>query len=107
MDRTVAERKAAVLSIQEGWDFIFQQGALLTLFPIEDWLDELNRADTIAPILDPSAYRDYLYSGKGELIKDLLCAALTFKRAVLKAQQQIKANPALGEPHPDYREAAR
>jgi hypothetical protein len=105
--RASQEDKQAIISIHEGWNVVFRQGALLTLFPIEEWLDGLNRADTIAPILDPTAYRDYLYSGKGELIKDLLSAALTFKRAVLKAQEQIKATPALGEPHPDYREEGR
>jgi hypothetical protein len=101
------QQKQEIVSMQDGLNFILSQGALFTLFPIEDWLDGLRRADTIAPILDPTLYRDYLYSGKGELITDLLTAALAFKRAILKAQEQVKANPALGEPHPAYREVGR
>ena len=86
---------------------VFQQGALLAMFPIEEWLQQLQRAETLAPILDPTLYRDYIYSGRDELIRELLEGALAFKRAVVKAQEKIKENPTLGEPHPRYRAGAQ
>lgn len=86
-NRTIPPQAQA---LREEWTIIFQQGAMLAMFPIEEWLEQLDRADTIVPILDPTLYRDYIYSGKGEIVKDVLRAALTFKRAIMKAQQQVK-----------------
>lgn len=80
----------AIQATQDGWTIVFQQGAMLALMPIELWLEAFDKADTVAPITDPTLYRKYLYSGKGELIKDVLRAALTFKQAILKAQATAK-----------------
>jgi len=91
------EDSEAIAAMQDGWTFVFQQGAMLALMPMEDWLKAFDRADSIAPILDPTLYRDYLYSGKGELIRDVLSAALTFKRAILEAQAEVESNPRLRE----------
>lgn len=99
------EQAAKVSSAQEDWKIIFQQGALIAMFPIEEWLEGFSRVDTIAPILDPTAYRDYLYSGKGELIQDVLRAALAFKRAILEAQRRVTEDPRLGLPVPGYEKA--
>src|SRR5579875_3260893 len=67
---------AEVLALQDGWEFVMQQGAMLALMPIEQWLADFDRADSAGPILDPTLYREYLYSGKGELIRGVLRAAL-------------------------------
>lgn len=88
MEREVAE-KPEVIALQEGWTFVMNQGASLVMLPIEEWLAGLERADAIAPILDPILYRAYLYSGKGEVIKDVLRAALVFKRAIVEARKKI------------------
>lgn len=80
----------AVKATTDGWSFVFQQGAMLALMPIEDWLEAFDKAESIAPITDPTLYRDYLYDGKGEIIKNVLVAALNFKRAILKAQKEVK-----------------
>lgn len=87
--------RQAVQDLQDGWSFVMSQGAMIALFPIEDWLEALERAETVGPILDPTLFRDYLYCGKGPIIKDVLRAALTLKQAVVKAQQQITADPKL------------
>lgn len=78
---------------RQGWDFVFRQGAMIALMPIEDWLTALDRAETVGPILDPTLYRDYLQSGKGEVIKDVLHAALAFKRVIVAAQEKVKSHP--------------
>lgn len=88
-DMTLTDEEA-IQATQDGWTIVFQQGAMIALMPIELWLDAFEKADTIAPITDPTLYREYLYSGKGELIKDILRAALTFKQAILKAQKEAK-----------------
>lgn len=78
----------AVQATADGWSFVFRQGAMLALMPIEDWLEAFDKAESIAPITDPTLYRDY--NGKGEIIKNVLVAALNFKRAILKAQKEVK-----------------
>lgn len=85
----------AIADLQAAWDIVFQQGALLAEFPIEGWLAAFSYAESIAPILDPTLSRDYMYSGKGEVIKDVLSAALVFKQAILKARKQVEENPRL------------
>ena len=77
------------------WSVVMSQGAMLAMLPIQESLDALNRADTVAWILDPTLYREYLYSGKGELIKDVLQGALQFVAAIKRAQAKVEANPRL------------
>ena len=74
---------------KQGAEMLMSQGAMIALFPIEKWLSDLERADAIAPILDPTLYRAYIYSGRDNMLKDVLSAALGFKRAILKAQQDV------------------
>jgi hypothetical protein len=88
-------KTTTVEDTMQGWDLVFQQGVLLSHLPIEEWLAAFGKAESIAPILDPTLYRNYIYSGKGEVIKDVLNAALTFKNAILKAQKQVKENQKL------------
>jgi hypothetical protein len=85
------EKEAAVVELQTLWSMVMNQGALLAMLPIEESLRDLERSETIAPILDPTLFRDYLYSGKGDLIKDVLRAAVQFKAAILKAQEQVRS----------------
>lgn len=88
----------SVRETQEGWAFVMQQGALLALMPIEDWLTAFERAETLGPILDPTLYRNYLYSSKGDVIKEVLAAAMVFKRAILKAQKDVASSERLRTP---------
>ena len=81
-------------STLDGWDFVMRQGAMLALLPIEDWLSAFDRAEALGPILDPTLYREYLFSGKGEIIKDVLHHALLFKRAIQRAQAAVEAKGA-------------
>jgi hypothetical protein len=74
--------------LQELWSFVMAQGALIASLPIEESLQALEHSESIAPILDPTLYRDYIYSGRGELIKDVMRAALTFKQAILAAEEK-------------------
>jgi hypothetical protein len=80
----------AIQATQDGWTFVFQQGAMLALMPIEEWLEAFDRAEAIAPITDPTLYRDFIYDSKGEIIKDILKGALVFKQAIIKAQKEVK-----------------
>src|SRR5215510_9322440 len=81
------EGKQIIQDMQEGWSLLFNWGKVIAMLPIEAWLESLERADTTAPILDPTLYRDYLYSGKGPIIKTMLRGALEFKRAILQCQK--------------------
>jgi hypothetical protein len=79
------------IDFKQGAEMLMSQGSMIALFPIEKWLADLQRADAIAPILDPTLYRDYIYSGRDEMLKSVLSAALGFKRAIVKAQQDVTA----------------
>lgn len=72
-------------------ELIIQQGALLAQLPLEDMLAKLNTAETLAPMLDPTLYHNYLYSGRDKVTKDLLQAAIHFKAVIVKLQEQVKA----------------
>jgi len=75
---------------KDGVQMLITQGALIAMLPVERWLEELNRAETLAPILDPTLFRDYLYSGRDHMLKDVLNAAIQYKAAILKAQKDFK-----------------
>lgn len=82
-------KSESVQEMQQGWMFVMQQAAMLAFMPIEDWLEKFNIAESIGPIVEPSMYRDYIYSQNEEIIKEVLKAALVFKRAILSAQAKI------------------
>jgi len=71
------------------WDLLLGQAAIIAEMPIEKWLDDFDRAETLGPILDPTLYRSYLYSKKGDVLKAVFNAALTLKRAVLEARERV------------------
>jgi hypothetical protein len=79
----------AIQVLTEGWDLLFNNARLIAMLPIEQWVEGLERAESAAPVLDPTLYRDYIYSGKGEIIISVMRAALTLKNAVLEAQPKL------------------
>lgn len=81
----------------EGFELLCTQARLIAMFPLEEWREAFNRAETVAPILDPTTYREYLYSKKPEIIKDIIDAAIVLKRAVMKHQPTIAAMRERGE----------
>jgi hypothetical protein len=61
----------------------------IAMLPLEEMLESLNLAESLCPVLDPTLYREYVYSDKAQLVKKLLEAALPLKRVVLQAQPII------------------
>jgi hypothetical protein len=84
-------------TLTEGFEFVCQQARLIAMMPIEDWLRALDRAETLGPVVDPTLYREYIYSKKPEILKKVLLAALALKRVVLEAQPAIVDIMARGE----------
>lgn len=82
----------AVSETQQGWDLLISQARIIAMLPLEDWLTAFERAETLAPILDPTLYRDYIYDKekKGEAIKEIIRAALPLKTAILKLQERYR-----------------
>lgn len=70
-------------------DLLITQAKMFEVLPMQRELDGLQRADSVATILDPTLYRDYLYSGKGPHIKRILQAGVNFQREVLSAAQDL------------------
>jgi hypothetical protein len=74
----------------EGFEFLCSQCAVIALLPLEDWLAALNRAESVAPVINPTLYRDYEYSNKAQFIKKLIGAAIPVKRLVIEMQGKIR-----------------
>jgi hypothetical protein len=76
--------------LTQGWDVLFAQAQIIAMLPLEEWLQAFDRAETLAPIVDPTLYRDYIYDPekKGEAIKSLIEAALPLKRKILELQRR-------------------
>lgn len=81
------------MPFKEGSEFLITQGALIAMMPIQEWLDDLDHSESVAAILDPTLFRDYLYSPKPEALKEVLRAALGFKAAIQKLQEKAAADP--------------
>ncbi len=72
-----------------GFDVLMSQVRIIGMLPVERWLEELEHSESVAPILDPTLYRNYLYSGKGDVIKKILRAALELKRTLEECQSDV------------------
>lgn len=77
------------MEFAEGMEFLCGQGAVLAMLPMERWLRELEHAEAVGAILDPTLYRKYLWSGREGMTKDILRAAIEFKHAIQRAQQDV------------------
>ena len=64
----------------------------IALLPLEEWQAALDRAETVVPFLDPTLYRDYLYSEKAAILRRLIAAALPLKRVVVESQAAVQEN---------------
>jgi len=81
----------AIRTIIEGWEFVLSQTRLIAMMPIEEWLEALEKGESIASIIDPTLYRQYIYSKNPEILKKVLRAALELKRTVLEVQPDVVA----------------
>jgi hypothetical protein len=83
------ENKPDIRMLTEQWTLLMNYARWIAIMPIEEWLEAFELAETTGPILDPTLFRDYLYSGKGDVIKSIMRAALPLKKAVLDAQPKL------------------
>ena len=75
--------------LQAGYQMLLTWSRNIAMLPLEEWQSQLDRAETLGPILDPTLYRKYLYSDKPDILKSILSAAIPLKHAVLSAQPKI------------------
>lgn len=79
-----------IATLQLGWDLMMNYARAIAHLPIDEWLDALNKAEDVAPFIDPTLYRDYIYSHKGDVLKKIMRAALELKRTVEEVQPQLR-----------------
>lgn len=79
-----------VREMQDGWSLLIGQARIIAMLPLERWLEQFEKAETLGPILDPTLYRDYIYDPeeRGELLKGLIRAAIPLKREILNIQDR-------------------
>lgn len=75
---------------QAGFEMLCMWARNIALLPLEEWQTAFDQCDAIAPLLDPTLYRESLYSVKVKAIRELIEVALPLKRAVLKWQAEIR-----------------
>jgi len=85
---TKEKEKAALQALESGWDLLCNQARIIAMLPLEEWLEGINSAETIGPIMDPTLFIQA--SRKMTLIKGIIEAALVLKRAVIKLQPELK-----------------
>lgn len=92
--------------LMQGYHQLLNLSRQIAKLPLGKWLEDIEHAEAIGPIVDPTLFREYLYSGKPELIKKIIRAALPLKKAIEEAQKQILASPQKFsiEVNPDYAE---
>ena len=78
------------LVTMHGFEMLCLWSRMISMLPLEDWLNALNKAETIAPITDPTLYGEYLYSEKAKILKEIMEAAIPLKRVVMKHQPSVK-----------------
>lgn len=83
--------KEAVNTMVQGFNLFATHSRMIAMLPIEEWLQSLERAETLGPIVDPTLFKAYIHSERTAVLKDILHAALPLKRAVLKHQPAVKA----------------
>lgn len=72
-----------------GFELLCTRSRMIAQLPLEDWDRAFENAETVGPILDPTLYRQYLYSEKGKVIRELIRAAIPLKQTVLEVQSKI------------------
>jgi hypothetical protein len=76
-------------TMKEGFGELLTWARIIAMLPLEEWLNLLNRAESIGPIVDPTLFREYIYSDKPKILKSIIEAAIPLKRAVLAAQPAV------------------
>ena len=83
------------MDFKSGLNMLMSQGQILTLLPIEKWTEDLRSMDTVAPILDPTKYREWLASGRREPMLAILDAYCQLKAAMTKWNDAVEAGKIL------------
>jgi hypothetical protein len=75
--------------MQVGWDMLAQYGKMITMLPLEDWLAAIDKADALAPFVDPTLWM----RGHDKMaeIRKIIEAAMPLKRAILALQPKLRA----------------
>ena len=91
MSNLTPDDEQKILELRAHWDLLFNYAQIIAVMPLEKWLEDFDRGESLAAIIDPTLYRDYLYGGQGEVIKTVIRGALELKRAIIKAQAQVQS----------------
>lgn len=85
------EAEAKIAEIRSGYEFLLALSVAIAKLDLVKWRQDLERAEALGPIIDPTYFRSYLASNKPQIIKDLIDAAIPLKAALLKHQDAIAA----------------
>ena len=72
-----------------GFELLMSTAKVVAMLPLEEWLRGLNRAESIAPIIDPTLAKEYFASDKPAVLKDIIEKAIPLKHAVIRWTQEF------------------
>lgn len=74
----------AVDTTREGWTLLANYARIIAMLPLETWLEAINRAEAVGPIVDPTLW--IKANGNMADVKRLIQAAMPLKRFVMSVQ---------------------
>ncbi len=80
----------AVIALKAGYEMLAVWSRNIAMLPLEEWLVQLNRAESLGAVLDPTLFNKYLHSDKAKTIKSLITAAIPLKKIVMEAQDMMR-----------------
>jgi hypothetical protein len=89
--------KGRIEELKLGYELALSYARAVASLPVDIWLAELEHAEAVAPIVDPTLFREYLYSAKPQILKKILRSLLEVKRAVEEAQPEIRKQVETGK----------
>jgi hypothetical protein len=87
----MSEALAPAQLTKEGFEILCLWARNIAMLPLEEWKEAFELADNSMHIVDPTLYREFLYSEKAQLIVKMIDAALPLKKLVLEAQPLAQA----------------
>lgn len=89
MSKAEMTAQEAVGLMKQGWDMLANWGKMITMLPLEDWLEVIDKADAMGPFIDPTMWMQG--HEKMAEIRKIIAAALPLKRAIIALQPKIMA----------------
>lgn len=85
-ESTAAELKETMTATL---DLLAMWSRNIAMLPLEELAKAFDQAEAAAPVMDPTLFREYLYSPKAQMIRKLIAAAIPLKKIIVDVQPEL------------------